>query len=82
MRSPFEKQQRERDELIKKETIELVVKIANMLDDNLSLEEISKETGFSLEQVKMIQQLSSRTERKQRVNENLKNACEFKNLKD
>ena len=57
MRSPFEEHQRERDEHIRKETIELVVKVADMLDENLPLERISKQTGFSIEQIKMIQRL-------------------------
>jgi uncharacterized protein YerC len=57
VRSPFEKHQRERDENIKIETIKLVVKVANMLDEYLPLELISKETGFSIEQIKMIQRL-------------------------
>ena len=57
LRSPFEKQQRERDEHIRTQTIEMMAKVADMLDENMPFETISNKTGFEVEHVKKIQQL-------------------------
>lgn len=57
MKPVFEEFERERDERIKLETLEMIKKVLTMLKDKEELEIISKETGFSLEQIQLIQDI-------------------------
>jgi uncharacterized protein YerC len=57
MRAVFEKYQRERDETVMFETLKTAEKIAEMLKRNIDLETISKETGFSINHIKIVQRL-------------------------
>ncbi|MED4019190.1 hypothetical protein [Sutcliffiella cohnii] len=50
----FEQFERERDERIRKETFEKVLKVVEMLKQNQDVELIAKEVEFSIEQIKMI----------------------------
>lgn len=52
----FEQFERERDERIRKETFEKVLKVVEMLKQNQDVELIAKEVEFSVEQIKMINQ--------------------------
>ena len=60
MGAVFEKFQRERDEKIKSETLVKVAKVVGMLERNIEIKEIIEETGFSIEDIKLIQQISKK----------------------
>ena len=52
--SPFLKFYRERDEKIRRETMDLIVKVLELLNDGKEIEVIQKETGLDVEKIQRI----------------------------
>ena len=52
--SPFERFYRERDEKIERETMDMIVKVLEMLNEGKEIEVIQKETGLDVEKIQRI----------------------------
>ncbi|WP_257215879.1 hypothetical protein [Fredinandcohnia onubensis] len=70
--SPFEKFYRERDEKIRRETLELIVKVFDMLNEDKEIKIISKETGESIEKIQRIANMRPKKRKGDQVHTDLK----------